>query len=175
MAGVLFERNLDKRATMVKSAKSATVDFDGGNILQLTRGTDDVYVGAVPTAVTGLFMAYNPSVRYIKIGNKIIAGQSITEDPRDYTNLATIPFDVFKPEIEDEIGLLQASIEGVTAPTVGEFLIAVTGKKNLTISATAPASTLAWEVVAIGVQPYPNAVVIGNGNLPLYILKCVAN
>lgn len=159
-----------------KSFKSATVDFDGGNLIHGVRGVDDVYTANVPTTgnLKGLYMAYNPSERYIKINNLKIAGQPISVDPRNYTNLAGTVGDMFKLEIGDEAEILKEGIVGEVAPTVGQFLEARNGSKLLTISATQTADTTSFKVVKIANQAFPQAH-IGEDNQPRYILECMFN
>lgn len=177
MAAILRERQI--MATNIDSLNHSfkgTVDFDGGNVMALAYGADDVMTATVPATgnLKGLAMAYNPSVRYIKVGNKTVAGGDISVDERDYTNLAGIVGDCFIPQPFDEIGLTAEAIDGVTAPTVGKFLEAANGKKTLTIAESQTADVLSLKVVRIDQEQFPKAG-IGHETVPLYICQVVAN
>jgi len=180
MAGVLFENGniaglYGKKYN--KTAMSATIDFDGGNLVSIARGTGtDVYVATVPATakLNGLAIAYNPSKHLIKVGSLIISGEGITSDPRNYTNLATFPIDVFIPQKLDEIEILAENIDGAIAPTVGQFLEASNGKKTFVVSATQTTSVTSFKVVAIGNYPFPQAG-IGMNNQVKYVCECVFN
>ena len=84
----------------------STVDVDGGNLIALTAPTvkgEDRWTASVPATGTlgGLWIAYNPSVKYTEVNGKMYAG--LSADPRDYTNIKNHTFDAFKPKVDDEI------------------------------------------------------------------------
>lgn len=146
-----------------RSVVCAGANVDGGNLIQLTAPTaqgNDVWTAAVPTATTGLWMAYNPSEKYTLVNGKYFAG--LSDDPRDYTNLATRTFTAFKPKVGDEILLTIECLDSASQTTVvaGDFIQAKAAQSTLTRIARATgatANTTAFQVEYVGVMPFPQA------------------
>lgn len=106
--GVLIEsmiqaKNID---ALNRSVVCAGADVAGGGLIKLTAPTvqgEDRWTAEVPSAgnLGGLWVAYNPSVKYTEVNGKVYAG--LSQDPRDYTNLKGRTFDAFKPQVGDEV------------------------------------------------------------------------
>ena len=105
--GVLIESMIQaKNIDALNRSVVSTVDVDGGNLIALTAPTvkgEDRWTASVPAtgALGGLWIAYNPSVKYTEVNGKMYAG--LSADPRDYTNIKNHTFDAFKPKVGDEI------------------------------------------------------------------------
>lgn len=134
----------------------ATADVDGGALVTLGAiNTDGLFVATVATAGTGgnVWMAYNPSEHFTKVGDNVYAG--LSKDPRDYTNLANRPMDVFKPQVGDIITLTDGNIKTGETVTVGSFL--EIGANGYEAQASATASTFSLEVIEVKSIPFPQA------------------
>jgi hypothetical protein len=162
--GVLVESRI--QATNIdalnRSAVCSSNDIAGGGLVQLTAPSaqgNNVWTAALPTAVTGLWIAYNPSEKLTLVNGKYFAG--LSADPRDYTNLATRPMDVFKPKVGDEIVVTIDAIDSTGSATVnGDFIEAKTGQSTFTRVAAATgaaASTTAFQVEWVGNMDFPQA------------------
>ena len=105
--GVLIESMIQaKNIDALNRSVISTVDVDGGNLIALTAPTvkgEDRWTASVPATggLGGLWIAYNPSVKYTEVNGKMYAG--LSADPRDYTNIKNHTFDAFKPKVGDEI------------------------------------------------------------------------
>lgn len=157
--------------TLNKSATCAT-NVDGGNLVTVSTYAGGSYTATLGTAgaATGFWMAYNPTEHLTDVNGKLFSGLSV--DPRDYTNIKDRQFDIFKPQVEDIVGVTTANITG-TAPTVGQYLEpAASGK--LATKASQTSSSTSFKVVAIENLPFPQAG-IGQENASLYVCVCVAN
>lgn len=152
----------------------ASVDVDGGTLVSLGAKTDDVFAATVATAGTGggLWMAYNPSEHFTKIGDNIYAGESLNVDPREYTNLANRTFDVFKPQVGDLIGFTEPNIKAGETVTVGSYL--EIGADGYEVQVSPTASTTSFKVVGIEDVPFPKAG-IGYDVAKKYVTECVFN
>lgn len=132
-----------------------------------------VFTAAAPSAAaTNVWMAYSPEV------NKLVVGQVWGgQDPRNFTNVANVPFDVFKPQVGDIIQVNK------------EFF--ATGKDPATVTgATVVELTSAgWEAKVSSTSSYAGAgfkigraepMVIASGTVggeqvTAYYLECTAN
>lgn len=163
--GVMVESRI--QATNIdalnRSAVCATANVDGGNLVQLANPTvqgNDVWTATVPTAVTGLWIAYNPSEKLTLVNGQYFAG--LSADPRAYTNLQNREMTVFKPKVGDEIILTIDDLDTASQSTVvaGDFIQAKAGQSTFTRIAKATgatASTTAFQVEYVGVMPFPQA------------------
>ena len=137
-----------------RSAK-ADVDVAGGNLVALVpsgKQGDDVFTAKTPTADDEVWMAYNPSGKYIKDanGNKYA---HLSADPRAYTNIAGEVFGVYKPHVDDEIVVTSDDVDDATA-TVGQFYTQGAGL-TLFKATEKPAKGLAYKVADVDVLPFP--------------------
>ena len=95
--GVIVESRI--QATNIDALNrtaQAEVAVAGGGLVALTAsGTqgNEVWTAAAPAVGTlgGLWIAYNPAEHLTVVGYKVFAG--LSEDPRDYVNVANSPFD----------------------------------------------------------------------------------
>ena len=148
--------NIDALNRFVK----ATVDVDGGNMVQLTAPTtqgNDVWAAAVPTVATGVWIMYNPSEKLTEVNGKYYAG--LSADPRDYTNLANRPATAFKPKVGDEIIVSIDCLDTASQSTVvaGDFIEAKAAQSTFTRIAAgtgATASTTSFKVEYVGYMPF---------------------
>ena len=116
-------KNIDALNRSVVSAS----DVAGGGLIALTAPTtqgNDVWTASAPAvgSLGGLWIAYNPEVKYTKVNGKVYAG--LSQDLRDYTNLAGETFDAFKPKVGDEIVITIDCIDSDTraAAVAGDIL-----------------------------------------------------
>ena len=178
--GVIVESRI--QATNIdalnRTAKAA-VDVAGGGLVALTAsGTqgNEVWTAAAPASGTlgGLWIAYNPSEHLTKVGGKFFAG--LSEDPRDYVNIAGRPFDCFKPVVGDEIDITIDCVDASGSSVVaGDFLESKAGQTTFTrvaASAGATAGSTAFKVEYVGTAPFP-AGSIGMEQVKMFRCVCV--
>ena len=179
--GVLIEsmiqaQNIDALNRSVK----AQVDIDGGNLIALTAPTaqgNDVWTAAKPSTgnLGGLWIAYNPEVKYTYVNGKVYAG--LSADARDYTNVAGEVFDAFKPKLGDEIVVLADNVDAsdVDDVTAGDFLEAANAKAVFVRAAAgtgATANVTAFKVEWVGSIDFPKAGV-GINKVKAFKAVCV--
>ena len=173
MSGYIIEKRImAKDVESLNRSAVCSADVDGGKLVSLGALSNGLFTATVTTAGTGLYMAYNPSEHLIKVGTKLIAGGSISADPRDYTNLATRAIDVFKPQVGDLVGFTAGNLKTGETPTVGSFLEQEAG--GLVVKVSATTATTSFKVVAIETLQFPQAG-IGMENASVYVCECVAN
>ena len=154
-------KNIDALNRSVTSA----VNVAGGGLIALTAPTaqgNDVWTASVPASgsLGGLWIAYNPEVKYTKVNGKVYAG--LSADVRDYTNLAGEVFDAFKPKLGDEIVVLASNVDASDVDDVqaGDFLEAANAKAVFVRAAAgtgATANVTAFEVEWVGSIDFPKA------------------
>ena len=153
-------KNIDALNRSVTSA----VNVAGGGLIALTAPTaqgNDVWTASVPASgsLGGLWIAYNPEVKYTKVNGKVYAG--LSADVRDYTNLAGEVFDAFKPKIGDEIVITIDAVDATGANAVrGDILEAKADQTTFTRVAAATGATAgstAFEVEWVGTIDFPKA------------------
>ena len=144
--GVLIESMIQaKNIDALNRSVIAQVDVDGGNLVALTAPTtqgEDRWTAAAPSdgSLGGLWMAYNPSVKYTEVNGKLFAG--LSADVRDYTNIKNHTFDAFKPKVGDEIVVTIDDIDNTGAQAVaGDILEAKADQTKLTRVAAATGAT----------------------------------
>ena len=178
--GVIVESRI--QATNIdalnRTAK-ATVDVAGGGLVALTAsGTqgNEVWTAAAPASgsLGGLWIAYNPSEHLTKVGGKFFAG--LSEDPRDYVNIAGRPFDCFKPAVGDEIDITVDCVDNTgSSVAAGDFLESKDGQTTFTRKAAgsgATAGSTAFKVEYVGTAPFP-AGSIGMEQVKMFRCVCV--
>ena len=178
--GVIVESRI--KATNIdalnRTAKAA-VDVAGGGVVALTAsGTQgsEVWTAAAPASgsLGGLWIAYNPSEHVTKVGGKFFAG--LSEDPRDYVNIAGRPFHCFKPAVGDEIDITIDCVDASGSSVVaGDFLESKAGQTTFTrvaASSTATAGSTAFKVEYVGTAPFP-AGSIGMEQVKMFRCVCV--
>lgn len=140
----------------VRSAVCATSAVAGGNLVSLAPSTvqgNDVYTATVPTGENDdLWMAFNPAGKYTvdAMGNVYAR---LSEDPRAYATVAGDTFDVFRPQIDDEIVISADGVDDATA-VAGNYFIpdaALALKKSTTL----PASGYAFKVKSVDYLQFP--------------------
>lgn len=160
-----------------------TVAVAGGGLVSLAYPTEvgsDVWTSSVPSADTlgGLYMAYNPSEKYITIGTRglEIAGESIDHDPRDYTNNANRPFTVFKPKLGDEVILTIDCVDASGDVAVeGDILESKAGQTLLQRIAEGTGATTgstAFVIEGVETLPFPSAG-IGEDRVKAFRALCI--
>lgn len=164
--GVLIEsmiqaKNIDALNRSVKSE----IDVAGGGLIALTAPTtqgDDVWTAEAPNSeLGGLWIAYNPEVKYLSVNGKKYAG--LSADLRDYTNLAGEVYDAFKPKVGDEIVVTIDAVDDTGASAVaGDILESKAGQTLFTRVAAgtgATAGSTAFEIEWVGTVDFPKATV----------------
>ena len=178
--GVIVESRI--QATNIdalnRTAKAA-VDVAGGGLVALTASGaqgNEVWTAAAPASgsLGGLWIAYNPSEHLTKVGGKFFAG--LSEDPRDYVNIAGRPFDCFKPAVGDEIDItidcVDASGSSVVAGDILESKANQTTFTRVASSTGATSGSTAFKVEYVGKAPFP-AGSIGMEQVKMFRCVCV--
>ena len=178
--GVIVESRI--QATNIdalnRTAK-ATVDVAGGGLVALTASGaqgNEVWTAAAPASgsLGGLWIAYNPSEHLTKVGGKFFAG--LSEDPRDYTNIAGRPFDCFKPAVGDEIDITVDCVDSTASSVVaGDILESKANQTTFTRVASstgATAGSTAFKVEYVGTAPFPSGS-IGMEQVTMFRCVCV--
>lgn len=171
MNGIIIESEIQATDVVAlnKYAVCAGSDVAGGGLVSLapsgTQG-NDVFTATVPAAGTlgGLYVAYNPSEWLTQVGTgataKYFAG--LSDDPRDYTNLATRTFTCFKPQVGDEVTFSVDCVAtaGQNLAVAGDILESVAGATTLARIASATGATAgstAFRIDWVGTLPFPQA------------------
>lgn len=128
-------------------------DIDGGTLVSLSTFADGVFTATKATSGQGLYIAYNPSEHFTKVDDNIYAG--LSQDPRDYTNLAGRTFDVAKLLVGDLVTLTAGNIKSGETVTKGKFL--EQGADGYVVKNSATASTTSLKVIDIVTIPFPQA------------------
>lgn len=151
-------------------AISAT-DLNNGAVvargaLSSEAGKHELFTVAAPEAVgTNLWMVYSPEVVDIKSGNNIYRG--LSEDPREFTNIAGRPLNIFKPMVGDLITVTADAFS--TSVGSNAFANQVAESTKLT-----PAAEVG-EGLAFKVLSTSKYISIGNERVPAVLLECVNN
>ena len=178
--GVLIESMIQaKNIDALNRSVISTIDVDGGNLIALTAPTvkgEDRWTASAPASGTlgGLWIAYNPSVKYTEVNGKMYAG--LSADPRDYTNIKNHTFDAFKPKVGDEIIVTIDDVDETGAQAVaGDILESKNGQTKFTRVAAdtgATSGSTAFKVEWIGYVNFPQAG-IGDEKVKVYKAICV--
>ena len=162
--GVLIESMIQaKNIDALNRSVVSTVDVDGGNLIALTAPTvkgEDRWTASVPAtgALGGLWIAYNPSVKYTEVNGKMYAG--LSADPRDYTNIKNHTFDAFKPKVGDEIIVTIDDVDETGAQAIaGDILESKNGQTKFTRVAggTATSGSTAFKVEWVNTVDFPQS------------------
>lgn len=176
--GVIVESRI--QATNIDALNrtaQAQVDVAGGGLVALTASGvqgNEVWTAAAPASgsLGDLWIAYNPSEHLTAVGINFFAG--LSEDPRDYTNLANRPFDCFKPQVGDEIDITVDCVDATGASAVaGDILESKSGQTTFTRVAAATGATsgsTAFKIEYVGTAPFPTA---GIGMEQVKMFRCV--
>lgn len=171
MARILIEKRISaKDNEALNRSAVATADVEGGTLVKLGSYADGVFSATVAdgTDGVGLWMAYNPSEHFTKVGDKIYAG--LSADPRDYVNLANRTFDVFKPMVGDIVGI----VGDISTATAGSYLIADDENGFAVEGTTHTAGNTALKVLAVEKLAFPRAG-IGDEFANVYVAEVVEN
>ena len=111
------------------------VAVQNGSVQQLlsystTTGESNVWVASTPTAsagLTNLWMAATEGVVSTTSGTKVYKG--LSNDPRDFTNLAGEIMDLFKPVVGDIVEMTADAIGGTKSSN--EYIVATAGEAKL--------------------------------------------
>ena len=163
--GVLIESMIQaKNIDALNRSVISTVDVDGGNLIALTAPTvkgEDRWTASAPASGTlgGLWIAYNPSVKYTEVNGKMYAG--LSADPRDYTNIKNHTFDAFKPKVGDEIIVTIDDVDATgTNVVAGDILESKADQTKFTRIASATGATsghTAFKIEWKGTIDFPKA------------------
>lgn len=162
--GVLIESMIQaKNIDALNRSVKAEVDVAGGGLLALSAPTvqgDDVWTAEAPSdELGGLWIAYNPEVKYIEVNGKKFAG--LSADARDYTNIAGEVFDAFKPKVGDEIVITIDAIDDTGANAVAGDILESKADQTLftrvAASTGATAGSTAFEIEWKGTVDFPKA------------------
>ena len=178
--GVLIESMIQaKNIDALNRSAVSTVDVAGGGLVALTAPTtqgEDRWTATVPAAgsLEGLWIAYNPSVKYTEVNGKLFAG--LSADDRDYTNIKNHTFDVFKPvKGVDEIVVTADCVDDASAVVAGDILESKAGQTTFTRVASATGATAghtAFRVEWVGAIDFPKAG-IGMDRVKAFKAVCI--
>ena len=176
--GFLIESDIQAKDidALNKFGVASNFDVDGGDLVQLTPSStqgNDVYTATKPAtgSLGGLYMAYNPSAKYLKVEGLELSG--ISSDIRHYTNKQGKTFTAFKVKKGDTITIPVSAITGGANAVATDYIEAVDGATKMTRVAHATGATsgsTAFEISYVGVQPFPQA---GIGMEQVAVVKAV--
>ena len=154
----------------------AEIEVENGAIFQLNglseeNGKGEVFKYAAPAegAISDLWMAYAPEVVVTESGD--FKAKGIDSDPRNFANLAGVPFDAYKPQVGD---LIQLTAQGFANDfdEAKPYAVAVAGSNKLNWAAAA-VEGLSYKLV----KKQPVIIAsgsIGSNAVTAYILECVS-
>lgn len=155
-------------------AINTSTDLDNGAVvargaLSTTAGQSELFTVAANTGtLTDLWMVYSPEVVIFKSGNRAYKG--LSADPRDFTNVAGLPLNIFKPVKGDLITVTDDEfVGGIASLTVGQHANATSGSLKLTANSTA-GDGLSFKVLST-----TEYISIGNERVTAALLECVKN
>lgn len=159
-----------------KSAVASNFDVDGGDLVALAPSTvqgNDVYTATKPATgnLGGLYMAYNPSAKYLTVEGLSFAG--LSADVRNYTNPQGKTFTAYKVKKGDVIVLPVSAITNGNLAVATDFIEAVNGTTKMSRVANATGATAgstAYQISWVGVQPFPQA---GIGMEQVAVVKAI--
>ena len=152
-----------------KSGKHATVAVENGNVVvpgakSTVAGEGDVYVCTTPATAglaTDIFhMVYEAPVPVVNGKYK-----GITDDPREFDVPAGTVFNMYKPQVGDELVLTADSIAGTKGTNT--HIKPANGATKLTWAADATGVSLAYKLEGT------TFVSIGNERVTAYKFRCV--
>jgi hypothetical protein len=152
----------------------AQQNMDNGYVFSLlsksTGSAIECWIPTVPTtgSLSGLWMALEPEVPKIYSGTNAFAGLGTIQD--FYTSASQV-FTAFHPMVGDLITVTADAFTSGTAPTAGQYAVAVNGAFTLTAQGTTGAGQ-SWALRQITYIPFANGS-IGSANLTAYQLECV--
>ena len=152
----------------VKAAVAAS-NVDGGVLVSLGAYSNGAFTVTPATSGQNLYIAKNPAQHLVKVGTKVVAGGEISKDPRDFTNLASYPFNVEAVKVGDMVTFTAGNIASGVTPAVGNLLEYTATGYNVVASATTGNTT--FKVVAVGTQPVPQG---GIGHEKMATYMCMA-
>lgn len=164
--GFLIESMIQaKNIDALNRSAISEIDVDGGCLVALVAPTtkgEDRWTAVAPNedALGDLWMAYNPSVKYLSVNGKEYAG--LSADVRDYTNVAGKTFDVFKLKKDDEVVISVDCVESASQASVvaGDILEAKADQTTFTRVAGATGATAgstALKVELVDTVDFPQA------------------
>ena len=152
-------------------------DVDNGTVFRCstpstTAGEDQVYTIdtlASSAGLTNLWMACSPIDTIVTDaqGNQYKLGLT---DPRNFTNVAGVPFDGYKIQVGDRIALTAACLTG--SSSTGNYVVATNAdrKLNWASAAVSGVSYLLRDTTYISI---PDGS-IGSQRVTAYLFECVA-
>lgn len=152
----------------------AQQNMDNGYVFSLlsksTGSAVECWIPTVPTtgSLSGLWMAYEPEVPFLTNGTNQYNGLGTIQD---FYTAASQVFTAFKPVVGDLIVVTADAFTSGTAPTAGQYAVAVNGAFTLTAQATSGAGQ-SWALRQTTTIPFANGT-IGSSNLTAYQLECV--
>jgi hypothetical protein len=155
---VLAQQNMDNGYVFTLGSQSTSAS-----------GTE-VWLPTVPTtgSLSGTWMALEPEIPALFSGTNQYNGLGTIQD--FYTSASQV-FTAFKPQVGDIITVTADAFTSGTAPTAGQYAVAVNGAFTLTAQGTTGAGQ-SWALRGITSIPFANGT-IGSSNLTAYKLECV--
>lgn len=166
----------------------ATVDIPNGaplvcGALSTKSNQKHVFQVSIPTAIAaGLWMAYSPEVVITSAtsGNGTTLGwKGIDADPRDFTNVANVPFDIFKPVPTVDIiqvtkEFFATNFDPGTVNNATYVEVQADGTMKAVAAATANFAGLQFKI--LGKEPMNiGGGTLGSGFVDAWYLECTNN
>lgn len=131
-----------------------------------------VFQVAAPAAVqTNVWLAYSPEVNILTAGASQYKG--LNNDPRDFTNIAGMPFDAFKPVVGDLIQVNTSFFSNAKDPgtVAGATVVEMTaaGAFESLAAATSGYAGIAFKILR------KEPMIVGSDIVDAWILECTAN
>lgn len=130
----------------------------------------ECWVPTVPTtgSLSGLWMLKEPEIPFLASGTNVYNGLGTI---RDFYVSASMVATAIKPQVGDIITVTADAFTSGTAPTAGQYCVAVNAAFTLTAQAGAGAGQQ-WICREVNYIPYADGT-IGTGRLTSYRLECI--
>ena len=157
-------------------AQSAT-DMQNGTPLALawstTAGSAVFTATQAEAGASGVWLAYSPEV------NKLVVGKTWGGlDPRNFTNLANVPFDCFKPQVGDIILVTKDFFASTKDPATvtGATVVELTANGfEAKVSATASYAGIGFKIGRTDSMTIASQNVLTAEGVTAYYLECTQN
>ena len=152
----------------------AQQNMDNGNVMTLNTVSSgssvEAWVPTVPTtgSLSGLWMVMEPTLPFLPSGTNIYSGLGTV---RDFYVSASQVATCFKPQVGDIITVTADAFTSGTAPTAGQYCVAVNAAFTLTAQASGSAGQT-WQCREVLYIPFADGT-IGTGRITAYRLECI--
>jgi hypothetical protein len=170
--GSIAAKNID---SLNKSAVFTLAALENGNIVKLgalssTSGEKEVYVAATPLTAslsTDTFWMVNEPVVVLTASKY----KGLSDDPTEFNIAASTVFDVYRPQVGDEITISEDGIAGTKSSNT--YIVPADNTPELTWAASSSGVSLAYELLETTYIDVPSANFY-TGRKTAYKFKCIA-